>query len=94
MRPASIGPPETKIAGIFTRITPISIPGMILSQFGMQTTPSKQCASSMDSTVSAMISREGSEYFMPACPMAMPSQIPIVLKMKGVPPASRTHSFT
>ena len=40
-----------------------------------------------------MISRLGSEYFMPACPMAMPSSTPMVLKMNGTPPAWRTHSL-
>ncbi len=34
-----------------------------------------------------MISRLGSEYFMPAWPMAMPSSTPMVLKTNGTPPA-------
>ena len=32
LRPASMGPPETKRAGLLTRTAPISMPGMILSQ--------------------------------------------------------------
>ena len=42
--PASIGPPLTKIVGILQRIAPMSMPGTILSQLGMQTMPSKQWA--------------------------------------------------
>ena len=32
----AIGPPLTKMVGTFTLKAPISIPGVILSQFGMQ----------------------------------------------------------
>ena len=39
----------------------ISMPGVILSQFEMQTIASAQWALTMYSTLSAMISREGSE---------------------------------
>ena len=39
-RPGSIGPPLTTIAGILRRAAAISIPGTILSQFGMSTRPS------------------------------------------------------
>ena len=42
--PARIGPPETNTVGRFARAAPISIPGTILSQFGMQIIASKQCA--------------------------------------------------
>ena len=35
--PASIGPPETKIVGMFSRRAAISMPGVILSQLEMQT---------------------------------------------------------
>src|SRR3981081_4911810 len=35
--PAAIGPPETKIVGMFTRAAPINIPGTILSQLRLQT---------------------------------------------------------
>ncbi len=59
--PASIGPPETKIVGIFSRSEAINMPGVILSQFEMQTSASAQCAFAMYSTESAIISREGSE---------------------------------
>jgi hypothetical protein len=58
-RPASIGPPETKIVGMFSRIAAISIPGVILSQFEMQTSASAWCAFTMYSTESAIRSREG-----------------------------------
>ena len=73
---------------------PMNMPGTILSQLGMQIMPSKQWASIMVSTQSAISSRLGSEYFMPAWPMAMPSSTPIVLNTNGTPPAARTHSLT
>ncbi len=92
--PAAIGPPETKTVGMFTRMAAMSMPGMILSQLGMQTIPSKQWARSIDSTQSAISSRDGSEYFMPEWPMAMPSSMPMVSKIKGTPPATRTRRFT
>ena len=57
--PASIGPPETKTAGMFRRSAAISMPGVILSQLEMQTKASAQWALAMYSTLSAMISREG-----------------------------------
>jgi len=59
--PASIGPPETKITGMFRRRAAISMPGVILSQLEMQTMASAQWALTMYSTESAMISRLGSE---------------------------------
>ena len=60
-RPAAIGPPDTNTTGMLMRRAPISMPGTILSQLGMQTSPSRQCASATVSTESAMSSREGSE---------------------------------
>ena len=77
-----------------TRIAPMNIPGTILSQLGMQTMPSNRWASIIVSTLSAMISREGREYFIPECPIAIPSSTPIVLNRNGTPPAARTHSLT
>ncbi len=61
VRPAFMGPPETKIVGMLHRIAAMSIPGTILSQLGMQIIPSKQWALTIDSTESAMISRDGRE---------------------------------
>ncbi len=40
-RPASIGPPEQKIVGIFSLAAAIKSPGTFLSQFGTMTSPSK-----------------------------------------------------
>ena len=60
-RPASIGPPETKTVGMLSRMAAISIPGVILSHLLMHTSASMQWALAMYSTLSAMISREGSE---------------------------------
>ena len=86
-----MGPPLAKIVGMLARMAPRIMPGTILSQLGMQIMASKQWALTIDSTQSAMSSRLGSEYFMPSWPMAMPSQMPIVLNSKGTPPASRMH---
>ena len=57
--PDSIGPPETNTVGMLMRSAAISMPGVILSQFEMQTMASAQCALTMYSTLSAMISRDG-----------------------------------
>ena len=59
--PASIGPPETKMAGIFNRRAASSMPGVILSQLEMQISASALCACTMYSTLSAISSRLGSE---------------------------------
>ena len=64
--PASIGPPETKTAGIFSRIAAISMPGVILSQLEMHTIASAQCALTMYSTLSAISSRDGRLYSIPS----------------------------
>jgi len=59
--PASMGPPETNTAGMLSRMAAISIPGVILSQFEMHTMASTVWALHMNSTLSAIRSREGSE---------------------------------
>ena len=92
--PASIGPPETNTVGMLRRIAAFSIPGVILSQLEMHTIASTVWALTMYSTESEMISREGREYSMPECPMAMPSSTAMVLNSFGTPPASRTCSAT
>ena len=81
------------MVGTSTRSAPISMPGTILSQLGMQSSASSWCASITVSTESAISSRDGSEYFMPPCPMAMPSSTPMVLNSKGTPPALRISSL-
>ena len=70
------------------------MPGTILSQLGMSTAPSNAWPISMLSTESAISSREGREYFMPACPMAMPSQMPMEGMTTGVPPAAYIPALT
>jgi hypothetical protein len=92
--PASIGPPDTKTVGMFSRIAAISIPGVILSQLDTQIRASAQCALTMYSTESAISSRDGSEYSMPPCPIAIPSSTAMVLNSRGMPPAARTASAT
>ena len=44
----------------------------------------------VNSTESAIASREGSEALMPAWPMAMPSVTVMVQNSRGVPPAAAT----
>ncbi len=85
--PASIGPPETNTAGMFRRNAAISMPGVILSQLEMHTSASAQWALTMYSTLSAIRSRDGSEYSMPPWPMAMPSSTAMVLNSLATPPA-------
>ena len=46
------------------------------------------------STVSAIASRLGSDEYMPACPMAIPSVTVMVVNSRGVPWADFTPSFT
>ena len=93
-RPDIIGPPEHTTAGISILQAAITIPGTILSQFGTSTAPSNACAMTIVSTLSAISSRLASEYFIPICPMAMPSQTPMAGTMIGVPPAMRTPALT
>jgi hypothetical protein len=56
-----MGPPPTMIAGTFRRMAAMSMPGTILSQHGTSTSASNAWAIVIDSTVSAMSSRLGSE---------------------------------
>ena len=56
-----MGPPLTTMAGMLMRAAAMSMPGTILSQFGIKTSASKQWARARVSTESAMSSREGSE---------------------------------
>ena len=79
---------------MFSRIAAISMPGVILSQFEMQTIASAQCALTMYSTESAIISREGSEYSIPSWPIAMPSSTAMVLNSLATPPAFSTSRAT
>ena len=92
--PASIGPPETNTVGIFSRIAAISIPGVILSQFEMQTIASALWAFTIYSTLSAMMSREGKEYSIPSCPIAMPSSMAMVLNSAAKHPNFSISAFT
>ena len=92
--PASIGPPLTNTVGMFKRAAAIKSPGTFLSQLGIITSPSKPCASVIASVESAIKSRVTSEYFIPWCPIAIPSQTVIAGNIMGVPPAIATPSFT
>jgi hypothetical protein len=48
----------------------------------------------VNSTVSAMASREASDERIPSCPMAMPSVTVIVVNSRGVPPPFLTPCLT
>ena len=89
-----MGPPETKMVGIFRRAAAISRPGTFLSQLGIMTSPSNWWAMAMASVESAIRSRVTREYFMPMCPMAMPSHTAMAGKTTGVPPAAETPALT
>ncbi len=54
---------------------PIMPPGMFLSQPPMTITPSIHWPFTQVSMLSAITSRDTSEYFMPSVPMPMPSEI-------------------
>ena len=79
---------------MFSRAAAISSPGTFLSQLGIMTKPSNWWAIAMASVESAIKSRVTREYFMPTCPMAIPSQTAIAGKRIGVPPAARTPALT
>ena len=92
--PDCIGPPVTTIEGTLTLAAPIIIPGTTLSQLGIRTRPSNACPLVIDSTVAAMISLEGSEYFIPSWFMLIPSHTAMVSNSNGIPPAAMIPSFT
>ena len=92
--PGSIGPPLTITAGIFNLIAAIIIPGTILSQLGIKTKASNPCALTIHSILSAISSLVTKEYFIPSCPMAIPSHTPIVGNTNGVPPLISTPFLT
>ena len=79
---------------MFSRSAALSIPGVILSQLEMQISASAQWALTMYSTLSAIRSRDGSEYSIPPWPIAIPSSTAIVLNSRGIPPAACTASAT
>ena len=60
------------------RISAISMPGIVLSQPAMPTTPSKLSPCATSSTESAIQSRETSDARMPSLPIAIPSETEIV----------------
>ena len=59
--PASMGPPDTRMAGMFRRSMAMSMAGTDLSQLAMQTRASKGWAVAMISMLSVVISRLGRE---------------------------------
>ena len=71
----------------------ISIPGVILSQLLMHTRASALWALTMYSTLSAIISRLGSEYNIPSCPIAMPSSMAMVSNSAAKQPSFSISSL-
>ena len=92
--PANMGPPDTKIVGIFTLAAAIKSPGTFLSQLGIHTRPSNPCAIAIHSVLSAIRSLVTREYFIPTCPMAIPSHTAMAGNTTGIPPAMATPIFT
>lgn len=64
------------------------------TQLEIHTRASVQCALTIYSTESAMRSRDGREYSIPLCPIAMPSSTAIVLNSAAKQPASSIAFFT
>ena len=77
-----------KTDGTLSRAIAIIMPGRVLSQPAKQTSASYAWPRTTASTLSAMISRDSSENFMPWCCIEMPSETEIVRNSRGVPPAS------
>ena len=73
--------------GRFSRAIAITHAGMFLSQPPIATRPSKPSQPMTVSMLSAMTSRETSEYFMPSVPIEMPSEMVIVPKITPFAPA-------
>ena len=92
--PASIGPPLTNMVGTLILAAAIKSPGTFLSQLGTMTRASNWCARAMASVESAIRSLVTREYFMPICPMAIPSHTAMAGNTIGVPPAMATPCFT
>ena len=90
--PPAIGPPLTKIVGIFTRAAAIRSPGTFLSTVRYHNKSVKlMCHSQCFCRISESDLLVTSEYFIPICPMAIPSQTAIAGTMIGVPPAIALH---
>ena len=86
--PGMMVPPYTNTDGRFRRARPIMQPGMFLSQPPIATRPSNPSQPATVSMESAITSRDTREYFMPSVPLAMPSDMVMVLKISDLPPAS------
>ncbi|GAK51090.1 hypothetical protein U14_02332 [Candidatus Moduliflexus flocculans] len=80
--------------GRFSRAIAITLPGMFLSQPGSEILASYHCARITVSIESAIISRDGSDDFIPSVPIEMPSLTPIVWKIRPTNPASCTPRLT
>ena len=89
-----IDPPYSITDGRFSRASPMTVPGIVLSHPESATTASNIWPRATSSTESAMTSRLIREAFIPSVPIEMPSETAIVLYSIGVPPAARIPAFT
>ena len=72
----------------------MTVPGIVLSHPDKAMSPSNMFPIVTSSMESAITSRLTSDAFIPWLPMVIPSEIETVLNSMGVPPDSRTPSFT
>ena len=83
-RPASIGPPETKMVGMLSRAAAISRPGHVFVAVGDHDQTVKLVGHEPWPRWSRQIrSRVTREYFIPTCPMAMPSHTAMAGNIDG-----------
>lgn len=82
------------MVGMFVLMAPIIIPGSILSQLAISTSPSNLYACVVSSIESAIISLLGNGVSIPSCPIAIPSHNAIVLNSSPNPPLSVIPFFT
>src|ERR1700761_4670613 len=80
--------------GRFRRPIAIRQPGMFLSQPGIEMLASYHWADITVSMLSAIMSRDCSEYDIPSVPIEIPSLTPMVLNRIGHNPTEATPSFT
>src|SRR3989344_4310634 len=83
-----------KMLGVLTREIAIIQPGMFLSHPPMVMRPSNRSAPATTSIESAMTSLLTNEYFIPSCPIEIPSETVIVPNVCGTTPALRHPSWT
>ena len=93
-RPASIGPPETKIGGNVHARRAHQHPGhdLVAVRDADHAVEAVRASHRLDAVGDELARGEGVVHA--SWPMAMPSSTPMVLNSNGTPPAARTASFT